>query len=248
MPLPKPRIFILLTAALVLQWPNGRGWAETPRHPAADGLSLDLAFDYDGSRFRTGGSHAGIEVEWKGDKSWVKLDLDSYSDFKRGWRFKDNTYGGVTIGTALYKNHEERLYINANLIIEGPSQLADHGIDISPQITIANGLTKDWWIGGDLTRVFSTSRNPGNRSGYVSLTTWLMWFSRWLPNESDAFTMSAWAATNEVPGDDNALFFSLTYDFDISDNLDANVGVGTDPYTPWEHRGVYFTAGVRWRF
>lgn len=226
----------------------GFAHAQNPHHETAEGFSGDVTFDYDGSRHRTAAMHGGIGVEWAGESFWTKLDFDTYSDFSRHWALKDDAYGALGFGAAIYKDHKERLYINAVLDISGPSQLADKGIDIAPKITITKGLNKDWWLGGDIEGVISTSRNTGDRAGYFSLTAWAMWFSRWLPNDSDAFKFSVWAATNEVPKDDNALFLSLEYEFDITDSLDASVGIGTDPSSPWEHKGVFATAGLRWSF
>ncbi|MCE9519525.1 MAG: hypothetical protein K8R87_08235, partial [Verrucomicrobia bacterium] len=128
------------------------------------------------------------------------------------------------------------------------SQLADKGIDITPEISLAKGLTRDWWIGGELAGVISTSHNEGNRQGYIALTAWALWFSRWLPNETDAFKLSVWAATNEVPEDSNALSISLDYEFDISDHLEAVVGVGVEPYSSSGNHGAYLAAGLRWQF
>jgi hypothetical protein len=213
-----------------------------------DGFSGSIALDYDGSRHRTAAFDAGLTLEWAAQHWWVKLDLDAFSDFSSHWALKDQSLASLSVGTALYKNHQERLYINAAVEFGVPSLLADRGIDITPEINIAKGITKDWWIGGELAGVFSTSRNEGNRHGYGSLTGWAMWFCRWLPNESDALKFSVWAATNEVPGDDNALFLSLEYQFDVTDDLDASIGIGTDPSSPWERRGVYATALLRWSF
>jgi len=222
--------------------------AEDPRHPKSDGFSTDISFDYDGSRARTAAMRGGMEIDWRGDKTWIELELVTYTDFNSKWDFNHDVYAGIATGIVIYKSHEERLYINAKLSLNGPSQLADKGVDITAEVSVAKGLTKDCWLGGELARVISTSRNVGDYSGYISLTAWAMWFSRWLPNESDAFKLSMWAATNEVPGAGNALFFSLTYEFDINDQLDASIGIGTDPYSPWEHLGFYATAGLRWRF
>ena len=66
---PLTSVFVrLLATAVAVCVLCSTGWAESPRHPVADGFSLDLSVDYDGSRFRTGGTHGGIEAEWKGDK------------------------------------------------------------------------------------------------------------------------------------------------------------------------------------
>ena len=77
---------------------------------------------------------------------------------------------------------------------------------------------------------------------------WTTWLCTLLPNESDSISLGVWAATNEVPDSDNALFISLEYDFDITDNLEANFGIGTDPYLSWERFGAYAIAGLRWRW
>jgi hypothetical protein len=222
--------------------------AQNPRRETAEGFSGDVTFDYDGSRHRTASMHGGIGVEWPGEKFWTKLDFDTYTDFSKHWALRDSAYGALGFGAAIHKDHKDRLYINALVEVSGPSQLADKGVDFDAKITVAKGLNADWWLGGDLERIFSTSRNPGNRSGYLSVTTWAMWFSRWLPNDSDAFKFSIWAATNEVPDDDNALFLSLEYEFDITDSLDASIGIGTDPSSPWERKGIFATAGLRWSF
>ncbi|MCE9520309.1 MAG: hypothetical protein K8R87_12250, partial [Verrucomicrobia bacterium] len=89
--------------------------AQSPRHPEIDGFSADLSIDYDGSRFRTAPLHVGFDVEWRGEKSWISLELDGYPDFSRQWQFSQDFYAGVTVGTALYKSHEDHFYINASL-------------------------------------------------------------------------------------------------------------------------------------
>ena len=222
--------------------------SESPLKEADEGFSGDITLDYDGSRHRTAAFDAGLELEWAAKQWWIKLDLDAFTDFSAHWSLKNQGLASLSVGTALYKNHKDRLYINAVLEASGPSLLADRGIDITPEINIAKGLTKDWWVGGEISGVFSTARNEGNRWGYGSLTTWVMWFSRWLPNDSDALQVSIWAATNEVPGDDNALFLSLEYQFDVTDDIDASLGIGTDPSSPWERKGVFATAQLRWKF
>lgn len=222
--------------------------AETPRHPHVEGLSGSVDFDYDGSRARTDVFHLGAEVEWGSSRDWITFAVDTYSDLNRRWSAKDDTFFNVTFGHALLRDHDARLYINATLDVDIPSLLASRGVDLTPEINIAKGLTEDWWIGGSLNAVFSTAPDEGNRTGYGSCNLWLYWASGWLPNATDTFTLSLWAATNEVPGDDNALFFSLEYAFDITDDLEATLGIGTDPISPWDHLGVYGIAGLKWRF
>ena len=69
-----------------------------------------------------------------------------------------------------------------------------------------------------------------------------------MPDESDAISLSIWGATNEDTEADKALFITLEYDFDLADDWEVNLGLGTDPSSPWDHLGVYWTAGIMWRF
>jgi hypothetical protein len=96
--------------------------------------------------------------------------------------------------------------------------------------------------------VFATRPDEGNRIGYGSLTVWTTWLCALLPNESDSLSLGIWAATNEQHGVDRALFISLEYEFDLTENLEVSLGLGTDPSSPWEQVGVYGVAGLRWRW
>ena len=207
------------------------------------GLTFALDLDYDGSRSRTSAFHAGTEVEWGTKEYWLNLSFDTYSDLKSDWRLTQDGYATLELGKALWRDNESRLYINTKLEFDAHSYLASQGGDITPEINIAKGITPDWWVGGAIAGVFATDPDRGNRDGYGSLTLWLRWLCGWLPNESDSLALSMWAATNERSSD-NALFFSLEYQFDVNDRLKAKFGIGTDPYSPWDHLGVYGTAGL----
>ena len=212
------------------------------------GLSFALDLDYDGSRARTSAFHFGPEVEWGTREFWINLSADTYTDFQRGWRFRSDTFATLEIGKALWRDNDARLYINAKLEFDAHSYLAMQGGDISPEINLAKGLTPDWWIGGAVSGAFATDPDPGERAGYGSITLWLRWLCCLLPNESDSIALSVWGATNEVRYSQNALFISLEYEFDLSEKLQAKVGLGTDPVTPWDHLGLYGTAGLTFRW
>jgi len=212
------------------------------------GLTLEMDLDYDGSRARTNAFHFGPEIEWGTKEFWINLSLDTYTDFQSGWRFRSDVFSTLECGKALWRDDDARLYINATLQLDAHSYLAMQGGDITPEINIAKGITKDWWIGGAVNGVFATDPDPGDRAGYGSLTLWLRWLCGWLPDESDSIALSVWAATNEVRYSENALFISLEYQFDLTEKLEAKVGIGTDPYTPWDHLGIYGTAGLTWRW
>lgn len=222
--------------------------ADSVRHPHEAGLSVMLSQDYDGSRHRTSAFSAGAEVEWGSTDYWLSLSFDTYTDFKNDWHLRSDSYSTLQLGTALYRNNEDRLYVNATLDLDFHSQLATHGGDITPELNAAWGVTEDWWVGGNLNAVLATAPDEGNRRGYASMTLWVTWLCGWLPNESDSLSLSLWAATNEQPGEDKALFIGLEYSFDLTDDLEVSVGVGTDPSSPWEHQGIYGTAALVWRF
>lgn len=212
------------------------------------GLSFALDLDYDGSRARTSAFHFGPEVEWGTREFWINLSADTYSDFNSGWRFRSDTFATLELGKALWRDNDARIYINAKLELDAHSYLAMQGGDISPEINFAKGLTPDWWIGGAVSGVFATDPDPGKRAGYGSMTLWLRWLCGLLPNETDSIALSVWAATNEVRYSQNALFISLEYEFDLTEKLQAKVGLGTDPSTPWDHLGLYGTAGLTLRW
>ena len=213
-----------------------------------EGLSGALEIDYDGSRFRTDALRYAVELEWGGKEQWINVLLETYTSLSRVLAIRHEAFATVTLGTALWRDNDARFYVNATLDVDVPSVLASRGVDFTPEINFAKGITEDWWVGGSVSAVLSSSPDPGNRQGYASATLWLYWACGWLPNGSDSLTLSVWAATNEVPGDDNALFVSLEYAFDITDDLEATVGIGTDIISPWDHLGVYATASLSWRF
>ena len=225
-------------------------FAQMPRHRdhQSEGWKWETSVDYDSSRFRTSAFSYGIEAEWGTPKFWASLSLDTYTDFKSHWDVKYDLYSTLSLGAPIHRDKKKRFFINVSLDVDGPSLLAERGLDLTPEINLAKGLTKDWWVGGALSAVLSTAPDEGNRAGYGSLTLWVTWLCKWLPNESDSIGLSMWAATNEVPGSDNALFFGLDYDFDISAQLGLNLGIGTDVSSPWERQGVYATALITWRF
>lgn len=190
--------------------------------------------------------HFGAEAQWGSSESWISLSLDAYTDLTGPWSMAEDGYATLQIGRALYRNNDKRLYLNATLDLDLHSTLASGGADLTPEIGVAKGLTEDWWIGGNLGAVLATSPDEGNRTGYASATLWIVWLCELLPD--DGLTLSLWAATNEIPGDDNALFLSLEYEFSLTDDLEASFGIGADPVSPWDHLGVFATAGFTWRF
>jgi hypothetical protein len=126
--------------------------------------------------------------------------------------------------------------------------LAEHGWDLNPKLGVAWGITEDWWIGGEIGAVLATSPDDGNRMGYASGTLWITWLCGFTPEETDSLSLGLWTAGNEIPRDDNALFIELEYTFDLTENLEASIGIGTDPISPWDHLGAYATAGIKWKF
>ena len=234
--------------ALTLVFFSGATQAYVPDFQVREGASYTLDLDYDGSRARTSALRLGAEVQWGDDNRWLSLALDSYTDGGSAWDWREDLYPGVEAGWALHRDNDARWYVNATFSVEGPSVLSEKGIDLSPELNTAFGITDDWWIGGALGGVFATAAEDGNRVGYGYITLWVAWLTAWLPNESDSLAFNLWAATNEIPDDDDALFLSLEYEFDLNDDLDGVIGIGTDPISPWDHLGVYATAGLRWRF
>jgi FAD/FMN-containing dehydrogenase len=187
-------------------------------------------------------------VQWGDDSRWLSLALDTFTDGGSAWDWREELYPALEAGWALHRDNETHWYVNATFSVEGPSVLSEKGIDLSPELNTAYGLSDDWWIGAALGGVFASSAEEGNRVGYGYITLWVVWLTAWLPNESDSLAFNLWAATNEIPDDDDALFLSLEYEFDLNDALDGVIGIGTDPISPWDHLGVYATAGLRWRF
>ncbi len=212
------------------------------------GLSVDVTFDYDGSRFRTSSFHYGTEVEWGNLEEWVSLTFDTFSDFNSGWRMTQDAYATLELGKALWRDNDARLYINASLEIDAHSYLASTGWDLSPEISFVKGLTDEWWVGANVGGSFATSPDEGYLAGFGSLTLWATWLTGWMPDEEDSLSLSIWMATNEDPDVGRALFIGLEYTFDLTDSVEASVGFGTDPYTPWDHLGAYASAGIRWTF
>lgn len=222
--------------------------ADIIRHPHQAGFTGSLGIDYDGSRYRTAAFDVSASAEWGSNKSWLNLSFDGFTDFKESWRLRSDAYATLELGHALYRNNDERLYLNATLDLDVHSQLAIHGGDITPSLDVAKGLTDDWWTGGSLAAVLATDPDEGNRRGYASLVLWTTYLCGWLPNESDSISLNIWAATNEEHGADRALFIATEYQFDLTDSLEASISLGTDPSSPWDHLGLYATAGLTWRF
>ena len=212
------------------------------------GLTVDIDFDYDGSRNRTSAMHFGTFIQWGTNEHWASASLDTFSDLDSSWKLTRDSYATLELGKALWRDNGNRFYINTSVEIDAHSYLASTGWDLTPELAVVKGITPKWWVGCTVAGVFATRPDEGNRAGYGSLTLWTTWLCAFLPNESDSISLGVWAATNEVPDSDNALFISLEYEFDITDNLEATLGVGTDPYSPWERLGAYAIAGLRWRW
>ncbi len=222
--------------------------ADMVQHPHEAGFSSSIGLDYDGSRHRTACWDFAAAAEWGTKEYWLNLSLDAFSDFKSDWRLRGSSYATLQLGKALYRNNDDRLYVNATFDVDVHSQQASQGGELTPEINVAKGLTADWWIGGSLGAVLATAPNAGNRQGYGSLALWVTYLSGWLPNETDSISLNLWTADNETPGAGNALFLSLGYQFSLSDHWEANIGIGTDPLSPWDHLGVYGLAGIKRRF
>lgn len=222
---------------------------ETHRNATHEpGLTTELLLDYDSSRARTNHTRAGFEVEWGTAQTWISLAGDMFTDFSHAIDLREDGYVTLQVGHALYRNNEQRLYWNAMLDIDPHSQLASRGWDLTPKLGVAWGMTEDWWIGGEAGAVLATSADEGNRMGYPSLSLWVTWLCGFTAKETDTLSLSLWAAGNEIPDEDNALFLELEYTFDLTENLEAAVGLGTDPISPWDHLGLYLTAGLKWTF
>lgn len=213
-----------------------------------NGWSGQVELDYDMSRSRTNALRAGFEVEWGNPESWINLAGDTYGDPAGKLNFQDDSYLTLELGYALYRNNRDRLYVNAMLDVDPHSLLSTRGWDLSPSMGVAWGITKEWWIGGELGASLATSPDEGNRNGYPSLSLWATWLCDFTPQGGDSLSLGLWLAGNEVPGDDNSVFAELEYAFGLTESLEAKFGVGTDPVSPWDHLGIYFSAGLTWRF
>jgi hypothetical protein len=212
------------------------------------GWSGQLGLDYDQSRSRTNALHAGFEVEWGHPAAWINLSGDTYGDPTGHLNLKDDSYVTLELGYALYRNNDQRLYINAMLEAEPHSLLASRGWDLTPSLGVAWGVTKEWWIGGEAGAALATSPDEDNRIGYPYLALWVTWLCDFTPQGGDSLSVGIWLAGNEIPEDDNSFFAELEYAFDLTDSLEAKFGVGTDPVSPWDHLGLYVSAGLTWRF
>ena len=233
-------------SSLLASLSQGRDQFRSATHEP--GLTTELLLDYDGSRARTNHTRAGFEVEWGTSENWLSLAGDLFSDLAHPIDLGDDGFITLQLGHALYRNNDERLYWNAILDIDPNSQLASIGWDLTPKLSVAWGLTEDWWIGGEFAGVLATRPDDGNRMGYASISLWLTWLCGFTDEETDTLSFSLWAASNEIPHDDNALFLELEYTFDLTEHLEACFSVGTDPISPWDHLGAYVSAGLRWTF
>ncbi len=222
--------------------------ADMVRHPHKAGWSGSIGLDYDGSRHRTNAFSLGAEVEWGSKENWVSLSFDAYTDWQHHWDMSSDAYATLQLGHALHRDNEARLYLNATLDIDAHSMLATQGGDLTPELNIAWGITEEWWIGGNVGGVISTDPDEGDKHGYPYATCWVTWLCGLLPNESDSLSLSIWAASNEQRDVDHALFIGLEYEFDLTDSIDATIGLGTDPSSPWDRVGLYATAALTWRF
>ncbi len=212
------------------------------------GWSGQVELDYDQSRSRTNALRAGFEVEWGNPQAWVSLAGDAYGDPAGGFNAADDTYLTLELGRALYRNNAQRCYVNAVLEVEARSLLASGGGDLAPSLGVAWGVTESLWLGGELGAVLATAPDDGNRMGYAQLSLWATWLCDLTPQGGDAISLGIWMAGNEIPDDDNALFAELEYAFDLTDSVEAKFTLGTDPVSPWDHLGLYFSAGLTWRF
>lgn len=238
----------LLTAALCSSASLAEARDPLKETDRDEGWSGEFSVDYDGSRSRTNTFHAGLEVQWSTPRAWVSLSGDTYSDLSTPLDLRHDSYATLQLGYALYKNNEERLYWNAKLDLDPHSLLASRGWDITPSLDVAYGLTEDWWIGYDVGVVLATRPDEGDHAGFLSQTFWIYWLCGFTPDGTDNLSLSLWAAGNEVPGGDHNLFAELEYTFDVTEKLEASIGVGTDIMSQWDHLGVYFSAGLKWSF
>jgi hypothetical protein len=212
------------------------------------GWSGQVELDYDQSRSRTNALRAGFEIEWGDSQTWINLAGDSYTGPDYHFNLRNDSYVTLELGYALYRNNDQRLYVNTMLDIEPHSLLAARGWDLSPALGVAWGITKEWWVGGELGAALALSPDEGNRNGYPSLSLWTTWLCDFTSKGGDSLSLGLWLAGNEIPGDDPQLFAEVEYAFDITEGLEMKLGLGTDPISPWDHLGLYFTAGLTWRF
>jgi len=241
---------VVLCVAAVWSGAVSGALAREPRRAQAreNGWSGQVELDYDQSRSRTNALRAGFEVEWGTPEAWVNLSGDTFGDPAGKVNLRNDSYVTLELGYALYRNNEDRLYVNAMLEADPHSLLAGRGWDLSPSLGVAWGITKKWWVGGELGGALALNPDEGKRNGYPSLSLWVTWLCDLTPQGGDSLSLGVWIAGNEIPDDDNSLFAELEYAFDLTDHLEAKFGVGTDPISPWEPLGIYFSAGLTWRF
>ena len=216
------------------------------RRSGDESWNTSLVFDYDTSRFRTNAWHLGAEIEWGSWEQWVQLELDTYSSFQHAWQLRSDSYATLELGKALHRDNTQRVYVNAMLSLDAHSQLSRYGGDITPQVEVVWGITKEWWMGANLGAVLATSPEEDVKRGYLSGNVWVSWQAGWL--EDDALSLNLWAAGNEIPDDDKVLFIEMDYTFSLTESLELSLGCGTDPISPWDHLGFFGTAGLRWTF
>jgi hypothetical protein len=203
-----------------------------------------LLVDYDTSRFRTNAYHAGIELAWGTTDFWLQLELDTYSSFKQSWDLRSDSFATLEIGQTLYE--EEAFTLVTTLRLDAHSQLSTQGGDVTPEVEAQLQLAEDWELHVSLGAVLATAPEEDVKRGFLSGNIWLGYSCGWL--EEDELSLNIWAAGNEIPSDDKVLFIELEYTFAATEKLEVSLGLGTDPISPWDHLGLYGTAGLRWSF
>jgi hypothetical protein len=216
------------------------------RRSGDDEWQTSLLFDYDTSRFRTNAWHFGSEIQWGSWDRWIQLELDTFSSFQNAWNLRSDSYATLELGHALHRDKDRQIYINGKLRVDAHSQLSRYGGDVTPQVEIVWGINDDLWMGADIGAVLATAPEEDVKRGYLSGNVWIAWLCGW--QEDDSLSLNVWAAGNEIPQDDKVLFIEMEYSFALSESLQATVGLGTDPISPWDTLGIWGTAGLQWFF
>ncbi|MEO7932712.1 MAG: hypothetical protein ABIT76_06100 [Chthoniobacterales bacterium] len=222
--------------------------AEDIRHPRIDGLSGTVGVGYDGTRLSSEAFNLSSEIEFGDTKTWISLSTDtnlsSFSDF----RIRRDSYLSLKLGAALYRNNDTRFYLNATFALDPHSRYATQGMDLSPGLDFAWGLTDALWIGGGFGIDASTSPKISHKPIHPTADVFVTYLCAWLPNESDSISLNANAGADDSSGSSQTLSVNLSYTFNLTENLEATVGIGGNVISSIEPGGVHALSGLTWRF
>lgn len=244
--LPRHHIFV----GIALSFLSAYGGEIAPSAPkVAPEFSAEIESSYDGSRFRTGTWEWSASVMLENEDKWsMELGAHTYSDLKQSSSLHDEAQGYLNLERTVWISEKEDVYLLFSLEIAGPSTLAYRGMDFTPELEFEFECRENWWIGVAVGGTLATSPDPGNKTGYAFLDTWVTIDTSWLPNESDYVTIGVYASTQEDPELGKSLSIEGVYGFDLTESCAVEFGVGTEIATPYEQQGIYALGQLSWRW